>query len=262
MSSPTEVRDGPPTRAEVCAVALAEVFRGNGELLANPIGDLPTIGGRLAKATFAPELVMTDGEALLVENILPVGMPAPEKVVAGYNPYRTMFDVVWSGRRHIIMGGSQLDQYGNQNFAFIGPAQKPITQLLGMRGAPGNTIHNKTSYWISNHTTRVMVPKVDVVCGVGYDRADALPGISSASHQLVRVVTNLCVCDFGTPDHRMRLLSVHPGVTLDDVIAATGFALAIEGDIPATRLPTDEELRWIREVIDPLGIGEKEVPNP
>jgi acyl CoA:acetate/3-ketoacid CoA transferase beta subunit len=257
----SDIREGPPTRAEVCAVQLAEVFRGNGEILANPIGDMPTIGGRLAKATFEPELVVTDGEALLVENILPVGMPAPVKVVAGWNPYRTMFDVVWSGRRHIIMGGSQLDQYGNQNFAFIGPPEKPTTQLLGMRGAPGNTIHNKTSYWISNHSTRVMVPKVDVVCGVGNDRADAL-GFSARSHELVRVVTNLCVCDFDTPDHRMRLLTVHPGVTIDDVTAATGFELVVPDDVPETRLPTDEELRWIREVIDPLGIGEKEVPNP
>ena len=92
MSAEADIRSGPPTRAEVCAVALAEVFRGDGELLANPIGTLPVIGGRLAKATVAPELVMTDGEALLVENILPVGMDAPHKVVAGYNPYRTMFD--------------------------------------------------------------------------------------------------------------------------------------------------------------------------
>ena len=107
-----------------------------------------------------------------------------------------------------------------------------------------------------------MVPKVDVVCGVGYDRADALPGTSARSHELVRVVTNLCVCDFGTPDHRMRLRSVHPGVSVAEVAAATGFELVVEGNVPETRLPTDEELRWIREVIDPLGIGEKEVPSP
>ena len=50
----TATRSGPPTRAEVCAVALAECFRGDGEILANPIGTLPTIGGRLAKATFEP----------------------------------------------------------------------------------------------------------------------------------------------------------------------------------------------------------------
>jgi hypothetical protein len=228
-------RDGAPTRAEVCAAAIADCFARDGEILANPIGTLPVIGGRLAKATVAPELVMTDGEALLVENILPVGAAAPEKVVAGWNPYRTMFDVVWSGRR---------------------------TQLLGMRGAPGNTINDKTSYWIPAHTTRVFVPAVDVVSGVGYDRAAELGPVASRFHQLGHVVTNLCVLDFDTPDHRMRLRSVHPGVTVDDVVAATGFELAIDGTVPESRLPTDDELRWIREVIDPDGLGEQEVPNP
>jgi acyl CoA:acetate/3-ketoacid CoA transferase beta subunit len=262
MSPPSEIRSGPPTRAEVCGVAIAECFRGDGEILANPIGTLPTIGGRLAKATFEPALVMTDGEALLVENILPVGVDAPEKVVSGYNPYRTMFDVVWSGRRHIMMGGSQIDSYGNQNFAFIGDPQKPTTQLLGMRGAPGNTINDRTSYFFAAHSTRVMVPEVSVVSGVGNDRAANLGDEPSRFHQLVRVVTNLCVCDFATPDKRMRLRSVHPGVAVADVVAATGFELAIPDTVPESRLPTDEELRWIREVIDPLGLGEKEVPNP
>ena len=60
----------------------------------------------------------------------------------------------------------------------------------------------------------------------------------------------------------MRLRSVHPGVTVDDVVAATGFELAVTGDVPTSRLPTDEELRWIREVIDPAGAREAEVPNP
>jgi acyl CoA:acetate/3-ketoacid CoA transferase beta subunit len=253
--------DGAPTRAEVCAAAIADCFAHDGEILANPIGNLPMIGGRLAKATVAPELVMTDGEALLVENIVPVGVAEPEKVVAGWNPYRSMFDVVWSGRRHVMMGASQIDKWGNQNFAFIGPHDKPRTQLLGMRGAPGNTINDKTSYWIPAHTARVFVPAVDVVSGVGYDRARELGAGAARFHQLGRVVTNLCVCDFETPDGRMRLRSVHPGVTVEEVTGATGFELAIDGDVPQTRLPTDDEIRWIREVIDPTGLREQEVPD-
>jgi acyl CoA:acetate/3-ketoacid CoA transferase beta subunit len=252
-------RDGAPTRAEFCAAAVADCFRGDGEILANPIGTIPMIGGRLAKATFAPELLMTDGEALLVENIVPVGVENPDKVVAGWNPYRNMFDIVWSGRRHVMMGASQLDKWGNQNFAFIGPHEQPRTQLLGMRGAPGNTINDKTSYWIPNHSTRVFVPAVDVVSGVGYDRAAEL-GPAARFHHLVRVVTNLCVLDFETPDHRLRLCSVHPGVTVDEVVGATGFELVIEGDVPESRAPSDEEIRLIREVIDPHGLGEQEVP--
>jgi len=256
-------RDGAPTRAEVCAAAIADCFAHDGEILANPIGTLPVIGGRLAKATIAPELVMTDGEALLVENILPVGgAPLAEKVVAGWNPYRSMFDIVWSGRRHVMMGASQIDKWGNQNFAFIGSHDAPRTQLLGMRGAPGNTINDKTSYWIPAHTMRVFVPAVDVVSGVGYDRARDLGDRAGRFHELGRVVTNLCVLDFDAPEHRMRLRSVHPGVSIDDVVAATGFELLIGREVPESRLPTDDELRWIRDVIDPDGLGEEEVPNP
>ena len=131
-----------------------------------------------------------------------------------------------------------------------------------MRGAPGNTINDKTSYWIPGHTTRVFVPAVDVVSGVGLRPRPRARRGSGRFHELGRVVTNLCVFDFETPDNRMRLRSVHPGVTVDDVVAATGFELAIDGDVPESRLPTDDELHWIRDVIDPNGLGEEEVPNP
>jgi hypothetical protein len=76
------------------------------------------------------------------------------------------------------------------------------------------------------------------------------------------VVSNLGVFDFDTPDRRMRLRSVHPGVAVDDVVAATGFDLAIPDDVGESRLPTGEELRLIREVIDPEGAREREVPDP
>jgi acyl CoA:acetate/3-ketoacid CoA transferase beta subunit len=254
-------RSGPPTRAEVCAVACAEAWRGDGEILANPIGTIPTIGGRLAKATFEPLLVMTDGEAMLVENILPLGVDEAPKVVSGWNPYRTMFDVVFNGPRHIMMGATQIDRLGNENIAYIGPAARPTVQLLGFRGAPGNTINNFTSYWVPNHSPKVFVEHVDVVTGIGYDRAAELGETASRFHRIPRVVSNLGVFDFETPDHAMRIVSTHPGVTVDDVVAATGFALVVAESVPTTRLPTDDELRIIREEIDPLGLGEREVPS-
>src|SRR5262245_29204207 len=94
------------TRAEVCAVAIAETFRGDGEMLISPIGNLPAIGARLAKITFEPDLLMTDGVAYLLGNVLPLGTAGPEPLVEGWMPYRTVFDVVWSGRRHVMMGAS------------------------------------------------------------------------------------------------------------------------------------------------------------
>jgi acyl CoA:acetate/3-ketoacid CoA transferase beta subunit len=247
------------TRAEVCVVACAEAFRGDGEILANPIGTIPMIGGRLARESFEPDLVMTDGEALLVANPMPVGVDDAERVVEYWNPYRLMFDVVWSGRRHVMMGASQIDRYGNQNIAFVGAWDRPKVQLLGFRGAPGNTINHATSYWVPNHSPRVFVEKVDVVTGVGYDRAAKLGPQASRFHRIPCVVSNLGMFDFETPDHTMRVRSVHPGVTVDDVIAATAFELVIADDVPETRLPTAEELRLIREVIDPTDTRSREV---
>jgi acyl CoA:acetate/3-ketoacid CoA transferase beta subunit len=247
-----------PTRADVCVVAIADAFRGDGEIMANPIGNIPMIGGRVARAVFEPDLVMTDGFALLVANPMPVGVDGAAKVVESWNPYRTMFDVVWSGRRHVVMGASQIDPHGNQNFAFIGDWGRPKSQLLGMRGAPGNTVNHTTSYWIPNHSPRVFVPQVDVVSGIGYDRAAALGGWVRAHHEIRRVVTNLAVLDFATADRRMRLASVHPGVTVDDVVAATGFELVVGGAVPESRVPTEEELAVIEQV-DPTGLRIQEV---
>ena len=246
------------TRDEVCVVAVAECFRGDGERLCNPIGTIPMIGGRLARESFEPDLVMTDGFAMFAANPVPVGVADPEVVVESWNPYPQMFSVLWNGKRHVMMGASQMDPYGNQNFACIGDWHRPKAQLLGFRGAPGNTINHTTSYFIPNQTPKVFVEHVDVVCGVGYDRAAELGPVSSRFHDIRRVVTNLGTFDFATPDHRMRLRSVHPGVSVQDVIDATGFDLVVD-EFDESRLPTEDELRLIRDVLDPNDTRKAEV---
>jgi acyl CoA:acetate/3-ketoacid CoA transferase beta subunit len=124
-------------------------------------------------------------------------------------------------------------------------------QLLGFRGAPGNTINDVTSYWIPNHSKNVFVEHVDVVCGIGYHRAEQLGPVAARYHEIRRVVTNLCVLDFNGSTHRMRLRSLHPGVTVDDVVEATGFDLEIPTRVEQTPIPDDDELRFIADVIDP-----------
>jgi acyl CoA:acetate/3-ketoacid CoA transferase beta subunit len=247
------------TLDEICVVACAEVWRGDGEVLASPIGVVPTIAARLAKATFEPDLLLTDGEAYLVANPLPVGRPPEHKVIEGWLPYRSVFDVVWAGRRHVMMGATQIDRYGNQNIACIGDWELPKAQLLGVRGAPGNTVNHPTSYWVPNHSRRAFVEHVDMVSGVGYQRAAEAGPSASRNHEIRVVVTNKAVFDFATPDHAMRLRSVHPGVAVEDVIEATGFPLVVPDDLDETRLPTDEELRLVREVLDPTGLRSSEV---
>lgn len=249
-------------RADVCAVALAEIFRGDGEILANPIGTTPMVGGRLARATFEPDLMMTDSEATLIADDVAYGWGA-DKVVETWNPYRRMFDVVWSARRHVVMTPVQIDRFGSMNFSAIGGTpDQPRVQLLGFRGGPGNTISHTTSYWVPRHSAKTFVETVDVVCGVGYDRAAALNPASARFHEIRRVVTDLCVLDFATDDNRMRLASIHPEVTVGEVVEATGFDLVLEDPVPVTRLPTEDELRWLNEVIDPEGRRFTEVPDP
>ncbi|MFF3463042.1 CoA-transferase subunit beta [Streptomyces sp. NPDC001984] len=237
------------TRAEYCVIACAEVWRGAGEVLASPMGLIPSLGARLARLAFAPDLLLTDGEALLVR---------PDGTPEGWLPYRQHLALVAGGRRHVMMGASQIDRFGNQNISCIGDWARPRRQLLGVRGAPLNTLNNPTSYWIPRHSGRVFVERVDLVCGVGYDRAAEHPG-SARHHRIERVVTDLGVLDFATPDRSMRLASLHPGVTVAQVEEATGFPLTVPHEVPCTREPTVEELRLIRDVLDPEGTRAREV---
>jgi len=257
-------------RAEACVIACAEAFRGDGEILASPIGLIPTIAVRLARHTFEPLLLVSDGEACVVEGTWPVAATATSVPAAGtpvpgavesWLPYRAVLDVVRRGDRHVMMTPSQLDASGNANISAIGNHAKPKAQLLGARGAPGNTVSHPTSYWVPRHSPRVFVPKVDLVAGVGWDSAAKAGPAATRYMRLRRVVSNLASFDWDPGSRRMRLLSVHPGVTVDEVVAATGFDLVIGDDVPPTREPAAEELRLIREVIDPHGARYREVPT-
>jgi len=246
------------TRSDVCALAVAECFRNDGEIMVSAMGTTPSLGARLAKATFAPDLLMTDGYNLLLRRALPLDAQVSDDDVEGWMPFGAVFDTLWWGRRHVMMGASQIDQFGNQNIACIGPWESPKAQLVGVRGAPGNTINHVTSYWVPNHNARALVSKVDMVCGVGYDRAAALGPKGSRFHEIRRVVTNLGVFDFNTPDHRMRLVTMHPGVELEQIIDNTGFELVMDDRVEVSSVPTRDVVRVLRE-LDPQGHAQKEV---
>lgn len=250
------------SRAEVCVIACAEAFRGDGEVLASAFGTIPSIGVRLARLAFEPSLVLTDGEAAIVHGTPTLGEPVPTGMREAPMTYRQVFDVVWSGRRHAMMMATQIDRYGNQNISCIGDWSRPKAQLIGVRGAPGNTLNHPTSYWVPSHSPRSFVERVDMVCGVGNDRVRNLRGGAGRFHDLRLVVSNLAVMDFGGPGGSMRLRSVHPGVSVAEVQEATGFELVLpEGaEVPITREPLPEELALIRERIDPRGLRDAEVP--
>lgn len=241
------------TLAELCIFACSEAFRTDREIVATGIGPVPRIGAGLAKLTHSPGLMMTDGEAYLVEQPVPLGPRGEHKPrFAGYLPFSRFFDsAVWSGRRHAMVTPTQIDRFGQTNLSRLGGTHaQPKTQMLGVRGFPGNSIYHANSMFVPGHSSRVFVAgEVDMVSSAGYNPARRIPGGNYSGIDLKRIVTNLCVMDFGGADHAPRVISLHPGVTFEEVQEATGFALE-RGDLTETVFPGEEALAII-EQLDP-----------
>lgn len=243
------------TLAELVVCAAAEAWRGGGEVLATGIGPLPRIAAGLAKLTFAPEILMTDGEAFLVEEPVPLGPRGDYKPrYSGWMPYSRVFDSVWCGRRHAMVTPVQVDRWGQGNIAALGDLKKPKVQLLGVRGFPGNSISHRNSMFLPSHTKRTFIEgEVDVVASVGFADRRWPEGVKKLPVDIGIVVTNLCVMDFNGPDHAARVVTLHPGVGFEEVQGETGFPLTRAETVATTPAPTEEQLAIIRR-LDPTGI--------
>src|SRR3954470_11515546 len=243
------------TRAEVCAIACAELFRDAGEIMISPMTNMASVGARLARLTFSPDILLTDGEAQLLADTPPLGKTGP---LEGWMPFGRVFETLAWGRRHVVMGANQVDRYGNQNISAFGPLQQPTRQMFGVRGSPGNTINHATSYWVGNHSKRVFGDSVDIVSGIGWNKVDT----DNPAYRFVnvfRVVSNLGVFDFNGPEHTMRAVSLHPGIDAEQVRENTSFEVHELDAAEPTRLPTEHEQKLIGEVIDPKSMRDKEV---
>jgi len=236
---------------DLLITACSRAWDGDGEVLASGIGVVPRLAASLAMCR-NPNLMMTDSEAFMVSEPVPVG---PRD---GYEPLREtwmgfsrIFDNVWSGKRHALVGPSQIDRFGQANISAIGDYAQPKIQMLGVRGFPGNSISHANSFFVPQHSPRVFVEgEVDMVASIGYNPERLPKGYAFDEIDIRLIVTNLCVMDFGGPDRMMRIVSLHPDVSLGDVIQNTGFDISVPDDIPVTPAPTDEELALI-ECFDP-----------
>jgi len=242
------------TLAELLIVASSEAWRGNGEVLASGIGVVPRLGASLAKLTHSPELLMTDSEAFLVEEPVPLGSRGEFRPkFSGYMGFARVFDCVWSGRRHVMISPLQIDCYGQANLSGIGAPAQPRIQMLGVRGLPGNSINHPSSMFVVNHGKRLFVEgEVDIVGSVGYNAQRWPAGVRRDFVDLRRIVTDLCVMDFEGRDHAIRVRSLHPGVIFERVQEATGFPLERAPDLGVTPAPTVAQLEIIRR-LDPHG---------
>jgi glutaconate CoA-transferase subunit B len=235
----------------ICAASNA--WLNDGEVLATGIGVVPRLAASMSMLSSNPNLMMTDSEAWLVSEPVPVG---PRGI---YQPKREawmgftrIFDNVWSGKRHAMVGPTQVDRFGQANISMVGSDyQKPKSMMLGVRGFPGNSISHANSFFVPNHSTKVFVSgEVDMVASVGYNPARLARGWSLADVDVRFVFTNLAIIDFGGPARQARLCAVHPGVTPAQVQEATGFELHMPEHVPETEGPTAEQMALLNR-LDP-----------
>ncbi len=155
-----------------------------------------------------------------------------------------------------FLGAAQIDPYGNLNTTVIGPHDRPKVRLPGSGGANDLGSLCWRNIVLMRQDTRKFVEKLDFLTTPGYltgPGARERAGLPSGTGPY-RVITQLGVMGFDDATKRMKLLSVHPGVTVDDVKGNTGFELIIPHNVTTTEPPSDEELRLLREVIDPARI--------
>ena len=227
----------------ICAASGA--WKDDGEVLATGIGIVPRLAASISMLSSNPDLMMTDSEAWLVSEPVPVGPRNGYEIKReGWMGFTRIFDNVWSGKRHDMVGPTQIDRFGQANISMIGKDyDKPRTMMLGVRGFPGNSISHANSFFVPNHSTKVFVDgEVDMVASVGYNPARLARGWSLDDIDVRMVFTNLAVMDFGGPERQLQVLSLHPGVTAEQVQEATGFALHIPADVQETAAPTDAQL--------------------
>lgn len=227
----------------ICAAS--DAWKDDGEVLATGIGIVPRLAASISMLSSNPDLMMTDSEAWLVSEPVPVGpRNGYELKREGWMGFTRIFDNVWSGKRHAMVGPTQIDRFGQANISMIGKDyDKPRTMMLGVRGFPGNSISHANSFFVPNHSTKVFVDgEVDMVASVGYNPARLARGWSLDDIDVRMVFTNLAVMDFGGPERQLQVVSLHPGVTAEQVQEATGFALHIPADVPETAAPTEAQL--------------------
>jgi glutaconate CoA-transferase, subunit B len=233
----------------------------HGEVLVSSVTAFGALAAHLAKRTHAPELAVLStpesGMDVVPLPTLSLGQFLTENQRAIPLTMEDIFDAIFTDRFRIWIHPAQIDEYGNVNISVIGPWEHPKVALVGSRGIPEDTSHlSQGLYYLTQHSPRSVVARVDFISGVGYtpDRAAWL-GSHGAPTSLV---TDLGVFGFDPESGRIRARSLHPGISPALVKDRTDFAIEIPHDIPATLPPGAEEVAIIRAA-DPLEVRKLEL---
>lgn len=242
--------DGNPiARGHIMAAAMSRALRDYELVFMGANSLLPLAGARLAQLTHAPNLTILAGASggvnTLVEPLAPSSGDYANLIAEAVLEFDEVLMLLMGGHGDIFFaGGVQVDRRGNCNLAYVGPHDKPKLRGPGSAAIPWAQRCKRSILYTTTHNKQVFVPKVDFISLPGHPRGKPpAPGLSTPE----LVVTPLAVMDF-TGSGEMRLQSLHPGVTLDELKRNTGFKLALpSGDPPTTPAPSNEELRLMRQ---------------
>jgi glutaconate CoA-transferase subunit B len=153
----------------------------------------------------------------------------------------------------------QIDRWGSVNVSLIGTPEHPRHRFHGIAVADAMVLVQQVCLYVTEHDPRVFPTELMYQTGTGHvDRDRWRTTVRAPGRGPTSVITPLCVIDFETPERTARVRSLHPGVTADEVRAATGFDIAVDDDVAESLPPSDEELRVLREVVDPLATRQLE----
>jgi len=244
---------------ELMACVASRVLEDNRSVLVGT--GLPIIASVLAQRLHAPSLLILFEAGGIGPKIPTIPISVGDSRTFHRGVMAASMDYVMSLAQlgHVdygFLGAAQIDMYGNLNTTVIGDHASPTVRLPGSGGANDvGSLCNRTII-LMRHDTRRFVEELDFLTTPGYltgPGAREEAGLPSETGPY-RVISQLGVMGFNEESKRMELMSVHPGVTVEDVVENTGFELVIPNEVGTTEPPRAEELRLLREEIDPVGI--------
>lgn len=226
---------------------------------------VPRAGNLLAHLTHGPDIKVSIG--LVTTNLIDEPVLEPFKFSTDYRMSRfaesmvihnDIFDAPRKVADLFFVGGIQIDRFGNTNLIGLGDADHMTFRGPGTLGTCSMAYYAKRYYiYAPTHVPRVFVERCDFISVFGHGDGGnhrARLGLDRFNDGPTSVITPLAILDFRTPEHAMRLQSVHPGISVADVVEATGFDIAIPDEVPTTAEPTAEQLTLLRERIDREGL--------
>ena len=252
-----------PSIAEFTAILLSRQLKDEAVGILGTRSEIAEAACALAQATHAPGLWYMSGPSGVVNprhgELRPI---ADDALIQGAEALLELSDNIdmidWSRRTFdfAVLGGIQVDQFGNLNTVAVGTWANPKLRGPGAIGAGVLAGHAGEYFIVMNeHTTRNFRPHVDFISALGFGRTGrerAALGLPGRGPQLL--ISPFGVFDFTEDEHRLRVRTVHPWSSLEEIRANTGFDLAEAAEVSSTTQPRPDELETLRTAVDRTGV--------